>query len=104
MVPPPSVFTVTSKHSLSFCPSLREEIRREKITAEPNNRNVVLVDLVLPSRGSQVPHDVHGLHGVIHHMTALHKLLCRLPVDDFGFRNTAIPGKHVTSHYLPLTL
>ncbi len=41
-----------------------------------------VVLMILLSRGAQVPHDVHGLHGTIHHMAALHKLLCGLPVDD----------------------
>lgn len=57
------------------------------------NGNRVFVLMVLPSRGAQVSHDVHGLHGTIHHMTALHKLLCGLPVDDLWFGDTTIAAK-----------
>lgn len=53
-----------------------------------------LVLMVLPSSGPQVSHDMHGLHGIVHHMTVPHKILCGLPVDYLWFRDTAIPTKY----------
>lgn len=50
----------------------------------------------LHSTGTQVPHDVHGLHDIIDHMPVPHKLLCWLPVDDFWLWDTGIPAKHAS--------
>lgn len=58
-----------------------------------------IVFMILPSRGTQVSHDMHGLHATIQHMTALHKLLSGLPVDDLWLRDTAIPVKYGRPSY-----
>lgn len=48
------------------------------------------VGMLILFRGTQICHDVHCLHDVIHYMSVPHKLFCRLPVDDLCFRGPII--------------
>lgn len=56
-------------------------IRRSKIDS---------MGMLILFRGTQICHDVHCLHDVIHHMRVPHKLFCGLPVDDLCLRDTTI--------------
>lgn len=56
-------------------------IRRSKIDS---------VGMLILFGGTQICHDVHCLHDVIHHMSVPHKLFCGLPVDDLCLRDTTI--------------